>query len=825
MFVKEEKGNEVNPLEKLAGIIVDRRNLLFLFYIIAIIFSIFSANWVKVENNIVYYLAEDSKTRKGITVMDNEFTTFAMADIMISNISFNHAQELAETIAEIDGISSVVFENTENHYKNSSALFVALFKGEDTDPVTLEAMEQVRTIVEPYDFSISSTVGVDLAADLAKDMALIGILASVIIVVVLIFTSQSYAEVPVLLATFGVAALLHLGTNFIFGKISFVSNSVGVLLQLALAIDYAIILCHRFNEEHKHLPAREAAILALSKAVPEISSSSLTTMGGLAAMAFMQFGIGKDLSIVMIKAILLSMLSVFTFMPGLLVVFSGYINKTEHRNFIPRVSALGRFSIRTRRIVPPIFAVILVISFVLSSKCPYLFSLEGMRAHRVSETQLAKDRIDDIFGAKNMVALIVPGRDYQSEKKLLAVLSQHEAVESVTGLANTEAIDGYTLTDPLTPRQFSELADLDFDWAQLLYSAYAVNNEDYGKVISGISHYGVPLIDMYQFLYEQVMQGYMPIDNDLIEELEEYNEMLSFAREQMESENFSRIVLHVNLPQEGQETYDFLHWTYDQAAKFYDNDLIYAVGESTNALDLSSTFDKDNLIISVLSVFFVIVILTFTFQSAGLPFLLISVIQASIWINFSLPYIKSEGLYFLGFLLVSSIQMGANIDYAIVITSRYQYLKERMPRNEAVIEALTQGFPTVITSGSILAVAGLLIGWISTDGTIAVFGTYLGQGTIISIFLVTFVLPQLLYIGDALAERTSFKIKTPQIFYRTEKEVRLAGRIDGYVRGKIKAYVDGTITGEIRPVGNNDNLHRRDDHSHKQGLGEGEVLR
>ncbi len=786
-------------LARIARVIVDRRNLLFLFYVIAVAFSAFSMQWVDVENDITFYLDEDSKTRQGITIMNEEFTTFAMADVMISNISYNHAKELADKIAELPAVASVMFENTDAFYKNSSALFVVLFNGEDTVPITLEGMASIRDIVEPYDSSISTTVGVDMVTQLTKEMTIVGILATIIVILVLTFTSKSYAEVPILLLTFGVAALLNMGTNFMLGKISFISNSVGAVLQLALAIDYAIILCHRFSEEHEQLPARDAAIVALTKAIPEISSSSLTTIGGLGALAFMQFGVGKDLAAVMIKAIFFSMFSVFTLMPGLLVMFSNLIQKTQHKNFIPSVAALGRFSIKTRYVIPPIFAVLLVVSFIFSSKCPFLFGMSEIRAYRVSATQLAKDRIRSNFGKQNMVALIVPAGDYGAEQQLLAALGSYDEVDSAVGLANTEAIGGYMLADSLTPRQFAELVDLDFELAQLLYSAYAINDEDYGKVISCISHYGVPLINMYQFLYDEVAQGYVALDDDLMGELEEYHGLLSTARKQMEGQHFSRLLLYLNLPEEGQATYDFLSTIYAEAAKYYDSSAVYVVGGSTNALDLSSTFARDNLIISILSVLFVVLILTFSFQSAGLPPLLISVIQASIWINFSFPYVKGQGIYFLGFLLVSSIQMGANIDYAIVITSRYLALKSELPPRQAIVEALNQAFPTVITSGSILAVAGILIGQISTDGATSVLGTYLGQGTTISVFLVIFVLPQLLYLGDVIIERTSFKLKTSTQSFRSAGKVHFAGRLHGHVKGEIDAYVDGTISGEIRP--------------------------
>lgn len=752
------KANKASFLENLARVIVDRRNFLFFFYIIAVLFSFFSIGWVKVENDIINYLAKDSNTRLGIEIMEEEFTTFGMADIMISNISYPHGEKIASLMGEVDGVASVMFENTEDHYRDSSAFFVVLFNGEETDEEILAAMDEIKEIVRPYDSYISTTVGVDDAAQLMEDMIIVGVLGVIVALGVLVLTSKSYGEIPVLVLTFGVAALLNMGTNFLLGKISFISHSVAVVLQLALAIDYAIILCHRFSEEFEELPAREAAITALSKAIPEVSSSSLTTVAGLGAMAFMQFGIGKDLAAVMIKAILLSMLSVFTLMPGLLVLFSKLMERTRHRNFIPSVSAIGRFSIKTRYIVPPIFVLVLIASFIFSSKCPFLFSIADIEAHRISDDQYAKNRIRDTFGQKNMLALIVPSGDYIKERQLLNYLNNQEEVESAVGLSNTVAIGGYTLTDPLTPRQFSELIDLDYEIAQLLYSAHALNDEAYGKVISGVNQYGVPLIDMYQFLYEEVVQGYIDLQGDLREELEEYNEQLGLARKQMEGENYTRMMAYINLPEESQETYNFIHKIGEEAHKLYPGGHVYMIGESTNALDLSLTFDKDNLIISILSVLFVIIILTFTFQSAGLPVLLISVIQASIWINFSFPYILDQGIYFLGFLVVSSIQMGANIDYAIVITSRYLSLKQEMDPREAVIEALNQGFPTVITSGTILAVAGLLIGRISTDGATSVLGTYLGQGTIISVFLVIFVLPQLLYLGEPIIERTSFRL-------------------------------------------------------------------
>lgn len=794
--------SETKPtvMEQIAAFIVDKRNLLFLMYILAIVFCFFSMRWVDVENDITAYLSEDTETRQGLTVMDKEFVTFGTAKIMISNISYEHAQVIADELKEIQGVTKVEFDHTIDHYKDASALLSLTFEGEEDDPISMTAMNEVRDRVSSYDTSISTSIGVNLADQLAREMQIIIVIAAFIIIVVLLFTSKTYGEIPVLIITFIVAAVLNMGTNFLLGKISFISNSVAVVLQLALAIDYAIILCHRFSEEHEQLPTREACIIALSKAIPEISSSSLTTISGLGALIFMHFKIGEDLAFVLIKSILLSLLSVFTLMPGLLMLFSKIIDKTSHKNFVPSINIVGKFVVKTRYIIPPIFLVILVLAFIFANKCPYVYGTTDLRAARRNDTQIAADRIKESFGTDNLVALIVPSGDYEAEGKLLNKLESYEQVKSTLGLANTEAIDGYMLTASLTPRQFAELIDLDYEAAKLLYSAYAVHDEAFGKVVNGLSEYGVPLIDMFMFLYDQVDKGYITLEDALMDTLEDLNNnQLTDAKLQLMSEQYSRMLIYLNLPEESDETFAFLETIHDEAAQYYEEE-VYIVGNSTSNYNLSSTFGMDNIIISILSALFVIGILMFTFKSAGLPVLLILVIQASIWMNFSFPYLQNTSLFFLGYLVVSSIQMGANIDYAIVITSRYMVLKKSLPIKEAIIEALNQSFPTIITSGAILASAGILIGQITTDGTIASIGVCLGRGTIISMVLVMFVLPQILVLGDSIIKRTAFAERKQAPLQKASGKLYVSGRVKGYVSGIVDADISGVITGEVHAM-------------------------
>lgn len=796
----EEQKPKGSGMEKIATFIVDKRNLFFLLYAFALIFSIVATGWVKVENDITTYLPEDTETRQGLTVMNDNFVTYGTARVMVSNVTYETAENICSDLESVDGVTSVDFDDTTDHYKSASALFSVTFDGTTTDDISIHALHTIRDMLAGYDTYIDTEVGVDTSADLQSEMSVILVLAAIVIVLVLTLTSRSYAEVPVLIMTFGAAALLNMGTNFLCGTISFISNSVTVILQLALAIDYAIILCHRFSDEHETKDTREACIAALSKAIPEISSSSLTTISGLGALAFMHFGIGRDMATVLIKAILFSLLSVFTLMPGLLMVFSKKIDATRHKNLIPKITFLGKFDVATRFIVPPIFAVVVVVTAVLANKCPYCYSYTDLVTAKQSESQIAHQKIKNTFGVNNMVAVIVPTGDYDSERQLLKDLDSCAEVKSTQGLANIDAMDGYKLADALTPRQMSELAGLDYEVAEALYAAYAVDQNEYGKLISGLGDYKVPLFDMFMFLQREMKDGNITLDGDIQETLDDLFEQLNKAQLQLQSDKYSRLVVYLNLPEESGETMDFLDTMHALIAKYYSSDT-YIVGNSTNVKDLSSSFGEDNMLISVLSALFVVIILLFTFKSAGLPVLLIVVIQGSIWINFSVPTIQHESLYFLGYLIVNSIQMGANIDYAIVISSHYSDLKKEMRPKEAIIAALNEAFPTIFTSGTILAVAGALIGVMTTNPVIAAIGTCLGRGTVISIVLVMAVLPQILLIGDTIVERTSFDVKVPVDLSRVNRtasgNMRVSGRVRGYVNGVIDAEIKGTLNGTL----------------------------
>ena len=781
---------------KVATFIVDKRNLIFLLIGIAIVFSLFAAGWVTVENDLTAYLPSGSATKAGLDVMEEEFITYGSADIMVANVSYEEATELLDLVKAIDGVQSVGFDNTTEHYNEASALYSITFDYEESDSSCLAVLEQVKAVLAPHDIFVSTTLGDTSAELIRKEVNMITAFVAVIVVVVLTFTSQTYAEVPIIGLTFIVAAVLNTGTNFLLGTISFVSNSVTTILQLALSLDYAVIYCNRFKEEHQTHELREAVILSLSKAIPEVGASSLTTVGGLIAMMFMQFKLGPDMAVCLVKAILFSLISVFTVMPGLLMLMGNLMEKTRHKNFVPKVPFVGRFAYLTRSFIPPLFVLLVVGAISLSNRCPYVYGYDTLATPKLNEMQIAEKMIGETFSSRAMVAVVVPGGDYSEEQSLIRDLESFSEVDSVTAIANSDAIGGYKLADKLSPREFAELLKLDYETAELLYSVYAIQNENYDKLISGIAKYRVPLVDLLLYVSEKVDEGYIDLEGDQADTLAEAKAQMLMGKRQLEGENFDRMLVYLTLPEAGDETYRFTDTIRAVAQSHYPKGSVYVVGNSTNQYEFEKSFQIDNIVVSIVSILIVLVVLLFTFNSAGMPVLLILVIQGSIWLNFSYPTLAHKDVFFLTQLVVSSIQMGANIDYAIVIANRYTDNVKTMERREAIIEAMNFAFPTILTSGTILAVSGILISRMTTECTINGIGEALGRGTIISIVLVMFVLPQILILGGKILEKTSFAMPKVNREHSGNGAVFVDGFISGSINGTVNGIFRGTVVGE-----------------------------
>ena len=411
--------------------------------------------------------------------------------------------------------------------------------------------------------------------------------------------------------------------------------------------------------------------------------------------------------------------------------------------------------------------------------------------------QIAEKMIGETFSSRTVVAVVVPGGDYGEEQELIRDLEAFDQVDSVTAIANSDAIGGYKLADKLSPREFSELMKLDYETAEFLYSAYAVHNTAYDKLISGISKYRVPLIDMLLYVSEKADDGYFALDPEQADTLSDARALMLMGKQQLEGDDYDRMLVYLTLPEAGEETYRFTDVIRRTAQEHYPKKTVYVVGNSTNQYEFEKSFRVDNVVVSVVSILIVLVVLLFTFKSAGMPVLLILVIQGSVWMNFSYPTLAHKDVFFLTQLVVSSIQMGANIDYAIVIASRYMENIRTMDRKAAIVEAMDFAFPTILTSGTILAVSGILISRITTECTINGIGEAIGRGTIISIVLVMFVLPQILVLGGKILEKTSFSMPAASREHRASGLVAVDGLISGRISGTVNGVFRGTIDGDV----------------------------
>ena len=805
---------------KLATFIVDKRSLIFLIVIIGIIFSAVAANWVTVENDLTAYLPADSSTKIGLDVMEREFITYGTANFMVGNISYEEAETLYEEIKQVEGVQMAEFNNTTEHYNDASALFSVTFDYEQTDPRCVDSLNSIQGMLSSYDTFVSTTVIDTMAETIKKEVNMITAFVAVIVVAVLAFTTDSYADVAVIGLTFIVAAILNTGSNFLLGKISFVSDSVTTILQLALALDYAVIYSNRFKEEYETHERREAVIISLSKAIPEIGASSLTTVGGLIAMMFMQFKLGPDMAICLIKAILFSLLSVFLVMPGFLMIFGKLMEKTKHRIFVPKIPFVGRFAWATRVLIPPIFVVLVVAAFLLSNQCPYVYGYDTLTTPRLNADQIAQNMISETFSSRTMLAVVVPGGDYSEEKSLVDELEAFPQVDSVTAIAGIDAMGGYKLADKLSPREFADLLKLDYETAELLYSVYAIQGGSYDKLVSGISKYRIPLIDVLLYIGDKIDEGYINLEGEQAETLENARTQMLVGKRQLEGENYDRMLVYLTLPESGDETFHFTDTIRQVAQRHYPKGDVYVVGNSTNQYEFKKSFEIDNIVVSVVSILIVLVVLLFTFNSAGMPVLLIAVIQGAIWMNFGYPALVHEDVFFMTQLVVSSIQMGANIDYAIVIANRYTENTKSMDRKAAIIEAMNFAFPTILTSGTILAASGLLISIITTDCTINGIGEAIGRGTMISIVLVMFVLPQILILGGKILEKTSFAMPSVSREHQARGLVAVDGLIHGEIHGTVYGIFKGTISGDVNVQlvsGKIDEPNRLPDHTEKEG--------
>lgn len=692
-----------------SGVVNNPKKILVLFIMLAIAGAIFQ-NLVGVNYDLTEYLPADSSSTISLDIMNEEFDGgIPNARIMVRDVTIAEALEYKEKLKSCEGVESVLWlddslsiyepletqdkEAVETYYKDNTALFTVTVAKEDL----VATVDRIREIIGDENAMCGDAVSTAIATTgTVNEIAVIVVIAVIAVMAILLLTTTSWLEPLVVMAGLGVAIMINNGTNLIFGEISFVTNAAGSILQLAVSLDYSVFLLHRYEECLKENQNRkEAMVDALCKSTPSILSSGLTTVIGFLALIFMRFGIGPDLGLALAKGVCISLITVFVFMPALILTVYKWIEKAHHRKFMPEFRTFGKVVSRVMIPVACVFVIIAIPSYMASNSNSYYYGSSHIYG---IETQFGKDTadIEEIFGNSDTYVVLVPNKDVDAEKKLSQALQDIPEVKSILSYVDTVGAE--------IPKEYL--------------------NED--------------------------------------------------TLSQLVSENYNRMVLTVETEYEGKETFELVEKIRNTVNEYYP-DRYYLAGEGVSTYDLMDTITKDTLKVNLIAICAVFVILLITMKSITLPVILVFAIEAAIWINMGVPYFANSTVQYIAYLIISSIQLGATVDYAILFTDRYKEFRQTMQKKQAVIETVSAVTTSILTSGTVMALVGFLMNIFSTHGILSQLGLFLGRGTLLSMISVFFVLSGLLYIFDGLIQHTTMNLN----FYNQKKEKRSIENLKG----------------------------------------------
>lgn len=663
--------------------IVKKRKVIIIAFLIAFVVCLICKQFVAVDYDMYDYLPEESASTKALELMNQEYDGgIPNARVMIENISVPEALDYKEKINAVDGVTDVTWlddvvnittplemsdsDTVEKYYKDNNALFSVTIE----ESKRKEAVSEIRKIIGQDNAMSGSAVTTAYATEsTVKEVSKITIFAVIFVLIVLIITTTSFAEPFIVLAGLGVAIVINGGSNLIFGEISFVTNAAGSILQLAVSLDYSVFLLHRFTECRRTLSDPEKAMVqALSMSTSSILSSGLTTVIGFIALCLMRFRIGPDLGMALAKGVVISLITVFVFMPSLILVTYKWIDKTKHRPFVPSFKKFGKF---VSHIMIPcaVFLAVLVIPGYLASNANSFYYGASHLFGTNTQPGADAEKIENAFGKSDTYVLMIPLDSTAQEKKLSDELHKIPQVKSILSYVDTVGTE--------IPEQY--------------------------------------------------------LDHGVLSKLN--------------SDHYTRMVLTMDADYEGDDTFDLVENVRNTAEKFYPGKW-YLVGEGISTYDLMDTVTADNVKVNLVAIGAVFLVLLITMKSLVLPVILVLSIETAIWINLSIPYFADKPIFYIAYLIISSVQLGATVDYAILFTDRYREMRQNYSKKDAIVNTISAVTVSILTSGSVLTVVGFLLGAFSTHGLLSQLGYFLGRGTLCSLAVILFALPGLLYLFD-----------------------------------------------------------------------------
>lgn len=667
--------------------------------ILLLIPTILGIKATKINYDILVYLPDEIETMKGQEILTDDFQMGAFSIAIIDHMETKDLVSLENQIREIDGVEKVIGTSDiigtmlpkemlpdsirEKMEKDGFSPILITFQDSISDEKTIEAIDTLRkTTSKACHYSGMSSVVKDTQDIANSEIAVYVIVAVLFCGLVLLFALDSYVVPILLLCSIGLSILYNMGTNIIFGEISYITKAISAVLQLGVTMDFSIFLYHAYQRQKQQ--HQEDKVKAMEEAIVEtmrsVVGSSLTTIAGFLALCTMTLTLGSDIGLVMAKGVLLGVLSVITIFPALLLVFDKWIEKTKHREFFPKFDKLREFNIKHYKLIALIFVILLVPACYGQMKTKVYYNLNKAMPASLPSSK-ANELLKDKF---NIVSpeLILVSKDMESYR----VNEMIDEIESMKGI-------------------------------------------DFALSLSKLSEIGLP---------EEALP----------------NEVLSMLR----SDKYQMIIVNSTYETATTELNQQIK-KMNQVVKKYDKHAIIA-GEGPLMKDLVEISDRDFQNVNTASIGIIFILMVLVLKSISLPIILVATIEFAIFLNMSVPYYTGVTIPFIASIVIGTIQLGATVDYAILMTTKYREARRNgLEKKKAADYALKHSMTSIMVSGLCFFAATCGVGMYSKLEMIGSLCTLISRGAIISMIVVITVLPSLLIIFDKVIDKTTWDKK------------------------------------------------------------------
>ena len=683
-------------MEKVSDFITKKYKLIAIICFLLLIPSFIGYAKTKINYDILVYLPQDIETVKGQNILTEDFKTGSYSFVIIDNMKSNEVLKLEDKIRDVKGVSEVISINDitdisipiemlpdnvkEKTIKDNSTIMVVTFKNGTSSETTIEAVKNIRDITNhPEKISGMTAMVLDTMELSEQEIFMYIIIAVIFCLLVLTLSTESYLIPIFLLTNIGVAIIYNLGSNIFLEQISYITKAITAVLQLGVTTDFSIFLYHKYEQNKQIIKDKQKAMSqAITETFKSVVGSSLTTIAGFLALCFMNLTLGKDIGIVMAKGVLFGLICVLTLFPSLLLLFDNLIEKTKHKNYIPKFKHIINFSINKKWIAIILFILLLVPALYGNHNVEVYYKLDKSLPEYLGSSKANKE-------LKEKFNIVSP------EMILLNKNIKKDKIDKLTDeLKNTKGIDLVLAPNALTSIPSDMLPE----------SLKAMTSNDKYQLVIINSTYEIA------------------------------------------SKELNKQVIQV-----------------DKIVKKYDKKAIVA-GEGPLMKDLTITADHDFKMVNYTSIVVIFVIMMIVLKSIGLPFILICTIEFAIFINMACSYYTNVELPFIASIVVGTIQLGATIDYAILMSTKY--LTERQnekDKTKAMRKTLENVVPSIFVSALCFFAATFGVSVYSKIDMIGAICTLLSRGAIISMLVVILLLPALLLLFDKLIIKTTKGMK------------------------------------------------------------------